>query len=65
MYLDLATRRLAETIKSKESHMFIWAWIFAVPFVAAVIDLAVTARRSSNVRYGASGNGRLVPRTTG
>ena len=24
--------------------MFIWAWIFAVPFVAAVIDLAVTAR---------------------
>ena len=27
--------------------MLIWAWIFAVPFVAAAIDLALTGRAST------------------
>ena len=27
--------------------MLIWAWIFAVPFVAAAIDLALTGRSTS------------------
>ena len=43
--------------------MFIWAWIFAVPFIAAVIDLAATSRRSSaSAGYTAARTGTLVPR---
>jgi hypothetical protein len=28
--------------------MFIWAWIFGVPFVVAAIDLAMTGKSSTS-----------------